>query len=128
MKRLVLRNNNARKIGTFRDDLSDFSTGTPDNQAFDQALGQESTLPLTTTKLKNSGKNKAKGQTLITKHLSIENKSTTQIPKSPSSCKAPTPPPIAMKLIRPIKQKIKVLATTMESILFKQMQQVVNNS
>ena len=106
MRRLAISNSNISEIDIFKNILSDLSTGNPDNLAPGHEERTEPTLPdvLVAERLKNVGKKKAKGQAL-TKRLSLKRNS---MKKRPKGCKIPMHPPIAIKLIKPGKQKTKV--------------------
>lgn len=127
MKKLATKSSNVKEISNVKDVLSNFPIGTPNNQVFDQPASQKSTLPSTIRKLNIIWKKKAKNQKLIIKHFSGENNLATQIPRTSISCKALTPPSIAMKLIKPGKCKVKILANAVESTSSKQMWQVFNS-
>lgn len=120
MRKLALKNN-ASEIGTFKDILSNPPTGDPDEPTPPKALAA--------ARLKTVGTKKAKGQTLTSKRLSLKNSLATQVPTSPRPRprRSPTPPLIAMELIRPGKRKVKVPANAVESTPSKRMRQVVDS-
>ena len=84
---------------------------------------------LATARLKNIDKKKSKGKTLTNKRFSLQSSLATpgQVPRSPGPCKALTPPPIAMELIRFSKRKVKVLANVVKSTPSKKMRQMVDS-
>lgn len=120
MKRLALSNNYAVELDTFKDIPSDpaispLDNETPSSQKFPGT--SSNFLPtdaLTTASLQNSKKKKAKGQTIFEK-LSTAKESGNILSK------LPTPPLIAIELIRPGRQKVQVPANAIESTLLKRM-------
>lgn len=125
-----MNNSRAVEFGTFKDVLSDLATAplTPEktptffsNQLLDNdpALGPVLVIfgiadDLIAARLKSSEKKKAKGKTL-SKHLSKE--------PGVKAPRAPTPPLITIKLIRPGKRRVKVPANVVKSTLPKRMRQ-----
>lgn len=122
IRRLALSNSHAVEFGTFKDVLSDPATAPPDNKTLfsQELLGAPSNSPptdtLTVTRLQNSEKKKAKGQ-MISERLNTGKRSGKAPPKSP------TPPPVAMELIRPGKQRVRVPANAVKSTSPKRMRQ-----
>lgn len=123
MRRLALSNSNAGKISTFKDVLSDPLIGNLDDHAASHKERTELTLleTLAAAKFKNVEKNKNEKSQALTKRLSLEDNSTK---KTPRTRRTPTPPPIAMELIRPGKRKVKIPANIVENTPSKQIRQV----
>lgn len=130
MKRLAISNSRTAGLGTFKNVLSDPATTplkfdkTPtssSNQLSDDdlALGPVPETPgtdgLVATRFKSSKKKKAKGKS-FSGHLNKE--------PGKNTLRPPTPPPVAMKLIRPGKQRVRVSANTVESTPPKRMRQL----
>lgn len=113
IRKLAINNNNAGEVDTFKDVLSGPLISNPDDQMHSH---EEYTEPifleaLAIAKLKNVEKKKAKNQAL-TKRLSLEGNSMRKIPRAH---RTPTPPHVIMELIRPGKQKVKVLANVVKN-------------
>lgn len=120
MRKLVLSNSYAIKLGTFKNVLSDPATAPlNDKTLFSQELPGASSNSLfidvlTAIRLQNSKKKKAKDQTIFEK-LSTAKKSV-NTPQKP-----PTPLLVAIKLIRPDKQRVQVLVNIVKSTFPKRM-------
>lgn len=114
IKRLALNNSQAIEVGTFREIFSDPPT------ALDEPRGNtgEPSTPtapleaLLTGKRPFSDKKKAKSQALA-RGLVAKGSTKTKTPREPTS------PSVAIELIRPGKQRVRVPANAVESTLLK---------
>lgn len=122
MKRLAISNSQAVEFDIFKDILSDLAITPLNNETL---FSQEFLLPdlsnsffintLTAIKLENSKKKKTKDQTFSGCHDTVKRSG-----KAPT--KSSMPPPVAIKLIKPGKQKVQVPTNIVESTSLKHMQ------
>ncbi len=115
-RKLALSNSRSMEFSTFKEILSDPPIGPGDDFRHDDSSAQILESPtaeaLTVAKLTGIEKKRAKEKTVVDRFSPSKKK-----PRPPS------PPSVAMKLIRPGKQKVKVLANTVESTPPKRMRQ-----
>lgn len=112
IRRLAMNSRQAVEVGTFRNILSNppMATGEPkepERENIGKNAPQEALLAVRRT-LSDKKKNKAQAMAdrLLAKGSSL---------KAPRQSRPPTPPSVAMELIRPGKQRVRVLSNAVES-------------